>query len=86
MSGAVVIGTGFGCITHVRALRAAGFEVVALVGRDEDKTARRAGLLGVPVSLSSVDEALAPRRGGCGDCGYPAPYPRTHRTGRHRRR
>ena len=58
MSGVVVIGTGFGCITHVRALRAAGFEVVALVGRDEDKTAQRAGLLGIPVSLTSVDEAL----------------------------
>jgi predicted dehydrogenase len=58
MTGAVVIGTGFGCITHVRALRAAGFEVVALVGRDEDKTAQRARLLGIPVSLTSVDEAL----------------------------
>jgi len=28
--GAVVVGTGFGCITHVRALRAAGFDIVAL--------------------------------------------------------
>ena len=42
MTGVVVVGTGFGCVTHVRALRAAGFEVVALVGRDPDKTAERA--------------------------------------------
>ena len=42
MSGVVVIGTGFGCVTHVRALRAAGFDVVGLVGRDPDKTAARA--------------------------------------------
>ena len=27
-SGVVVVGTGFGCITHVRALRAAGFDVL----------------------------------------------------------
>ena len=58
MSGVVVIGTGFGSITHVRALRAAGFEVVALVGRDRDKTALRARLLDIPVGLTSVDEAL----------------------------
>ncbi len=54
----MVVGTGFGCITHVRALRAAGFEVVALVGRDPDKTAERARLFDIPVSLTSVDEAL----------------------------
>ena len=30
--GAVVVGTGFGCLTHVRAMRAAGFDVVGLVG------------------------------------------------------
>ena len=29
--GVVVVGTGFGCITHVRALRAAGFDVLAIV-------------------------------------------------------
>ncbi len=58
MTGVVVMGTGFGCITHVRALRAAGFEVVALVGRDADKTARRARSFDIPVSLTSVEEAL----------------------------
>jgi predicted dehydrogenase len=59
MSGVVVVGTGFGCVTHVRALRAAGFEVVALVGRDPARTAERARLFDVPVALTSVDEALA---------------------------
>ena len=32
--GAVIVGTGFGVITHLRALRAAGFEALGLVGRD----------------------------------------------------
>ncbi|HWW43573.1 MAG TPA: Gfo/Idh/MocA family oxidoreductase, partial [Acidimicrobiia bacterium] len=56
--GAIVIGTGFGARVHVPALQAAGFEVVALVGRDPDKTARRAARLGVPAS-SDVDGLLA---------------------------
>jgi predicted dehydrogenase len=59
MSGVVVFGTGFGCVTHVRALRAAGFDVVALVGQDPDKTAARAALFDIPVALTSVEEALA---------------------------
>ena len=42
MPGAVVVGTGFGCRVHVPALRNAGFDVVALVGRDPERTARRA--------------------------------------------
>jgi predicted dehydrogenase len=54
-----VVGTGFGCFTHVRALRAAGFDVVALVGRDADKTTQRAELFGVPVALPALDDALA---------------------------
>lgn len=58
MNGVVVIGTGFGCVTHVRALRAAGFEVVALVGRDPDRTADRARLFDIPRALTSVEEAL----------------------------
>jgi predicted dehydrogenase len=56
---AVVIGTGFGCVTHVRALREAGIEVVALVGRDPEKTKTRAALVGVPLALTSADEAFA---------------------------
>ncbi len=59
MNRVVVVGTGFGCVTHVRALRAAGFEVAALVGRDPAKTTERAALFEIPVALTSVDEALA---------------------------
>ena len=40
--GAVVVGTGFGSRVHVPALRAAGFDVLALVGTDPERTARRA--------------------------------------------
>src|SRR5688572_14366586 len=57
--GAIVIGTGFGTRVHVPALRAAGFEVLALVGRDGDRTARRAERLGIPNALADVDAALA---------------------------
>jgi len=56
---AVVVGTGFGVLTHLRALRAAGFEVVALVGRDPQKTAQRAAKAGVPQGLTSLSPALA---------------------------
>jgi predicted dehydrogenase len=56
--GVVVVGTGFGCITHVRALRAAGFDVRAVVGRDPDKTTERADQFGVPIGLTSLEEAL----------------------------
>jgi predicted dehydrogenase len=57
--GAVVVGTGFGCFTHVRALRAAGFEVRALVGRDPAKTAERARLFGVARACTSLADALS---------------------------
>jgi predicted dehydrogenase len=56
---AVVVGTGFGARVHVPALARAGFEVAALVGRDPDRTARRATRLGVPRSSTSLAEALA---------------------------
>jgi predicted dehydrogenase len=56
---AVVVGTGFGCLTHVRALRAAGFSVEALVGRDPDRTAAKAQRLEIPVGTTSLTEALA---------------------------
>ena len=54
-----MVGTGFGCRVHVPALRAAGFEVVGLVGRDPDRTRRRAERLGVPHPLTDLDRALA---------------------------
>jgi predicted dehydrogenase len=59
VTGVAVVGTGFGCYTHVRALRAAGFDVLAVVGRDPDKTAERARLFEVPRALLSLTEALA---------------------------
>jgi len=59
--GAVVVGTGFGCLTHVRALRAAGFEVDGLVGRDPERTAARAERFEIPHACTSLDEALAIR-------------------------
>jgi predicted dehydrogenase len=55
---AVVVGTGFGCRVHVPALRAAGYEVVALVGRDPDRTARRAARLEIAHSFPSLNTAL----------------------------
>jgi len=57
--GAVVVGTGFGVLTHLRALRGAGFEVQALVGRKPGKTAERARKVGVPRACTSLTEALA---------------------------
>ena len=57
--GAVVVGTGFGVLTHLRAMQAAGIDVLALVGRDEAKTADRAARFGVPNALTSVGDAVA---------------------------
>jgi len=54
-----VVGTGFGCVTHVRALRAAGFVVEALVGRDPARTAERARQFGIDNASTSLAEALA---------------------------
>jgi len=59
VTGAAVVGTGFGARVHVPALRAAGFDVVALVGRDRARTARRAERLGVPNATTSLGDALA---------------------------
>jgi predicted dehydrogenase len=57
--GAAVVGTGFGCLTHVRALRAAGFEVHALVGRDPAKTAARAERFEIAHAFTSLADASA---------------------------
>jgi len=57
--GALVVGTGFGCLTHTRALRAAGFAVRALVGRDPARTAERARRCDIPHACTSLAEALA---------------------------
>jgi predicted dehydrogenase len=53
-----VIGTSFGARIHVPALREAGFDVVALVGMDPDRTARRVERLGIPHACTSLAEAL----------------------------
>jgi|TARA_R100000501_G_scaffold17919_1_gene34982 predicted dehydrogenase len=56
--GAVVVGTGFGLFTHVRALRLAGFEVRAIVGRDRARTQERAAPLDIPLATDRLEEAL----------------------------
>jgi predicted dehydrogenase len=57
--GAAVVGSGFGSRVHVPALRAAGFDVVALVGRDAERTSRRAARLDVPDASIDLDATLA---------------------------
>jgi predicted dehydrogenase len=56
---AAVVGTSFGARIHVPALRAAGIEVRALVGRDDARTQARADELGIPVAATSLAAALA---------------------------
>ena len=56
---ALVVGTGFGCRIHVPALRAAGFEIVGLVGNTPDKLARRAEQNGIARHFTDLDEAIA---------------------------
>jgi predicted dehydrogenase len=57
--GVAVVGRRFGSRVQVPALREAGFEVVALVGRDREPTAYKAAKLGIPHACGSVAEALA---------------------------
>src|SRR5262245_65932158 len=53
-----IVGTNIGCTLHVRALRRAGFEVTALVGRDPERTRKRADHFNIPRALTSVDAAI----------------------------
>jgi predicted dehydrogenase len=55
---ALVVGTGFGCRIQIPALRAAGFEVVGLVGADAERTAQRAAANGVGQAFTELDEAI----------------------------
>jgi predicted dehydrogenase len=55
---AAVVGTSFGARIHVPAFRSAGFEVVALVGQDPTRTARRAQRLGIDHACTSLADAL----------------------------
>jgi predicted dehydrogenase len=57
--GAAVVGTGFGVLTHVRALQAAGVQVRALVGRDPDKAAKRAALFDIEFATTDRQAALS---------------------------
>lgn len=54
----IVVGTSFGGRVHVPALQAAGFDVIALVGRDLARTETRARKLGVAHATTSLREAL----------------------------
>lgn len=56
---AIVVGTGFGCRIQVPALRGAGFEVAALVGRNAEATAERAEANGVPGAFTDLSKAIA---------------------------
>jgi predicted dehydrogenase len=58
MTRVAVVGTGFGCLTHVRALRAAGFDVLALVGRDAEKTAARAKRFEIDVPATALADVF----------------------------
>ena len=53
-----VVGSSFGGRVHVPALQAAGFEVVALVGRDAARTRERATHLGIANACTSLADAL----------------------------
>jgi len=55
---AVVVGTGFGVRVQLPALRAAGFDVAALVGRSTERTARCARESNVPSAFTSLEEAI----------------------------
>ena len=58
----LVVGTGFGCRIQIPALRAAGFEVVGLVGADRTRTAERASANGVAQAFVDLDEAITRTR------------------------
>ena len=55
---AVVVGTSFGGRVHVPALRAAGFEVVGLVGSDEQRTADRASAFDIAEHGTSITDVV----------------------------
>lgn len=55
---AAVVGTGWGCLTHVPALQRAGVEVRTLVGTDANRTRKRADLCGVAGATVDLAEAF----------------------------
>ena len=54
----LIVGTGFGCRIQVPAFRAAGFEIVGLVGTDPQRTARRAEESDVAASFTDFSRAI----------------------------
>lgn len=56
--GVAIVGTGFGLLAHVRAARAAGLEVRALVGRDTAKTTERAEIFSIPTGTTDLPALL----------------------------
>jgi predicted dehydrogenase len=59
MTKVIVVGTGFGCLVHVPALRRAGFEVAALVGRVPERTRARADRMDIAEAHTDLATALA---------------------------
>ncbi len=57
-TGVVIVGSGFGCHTHLRAIRGAGLTAAALVGRDPERTRVRAERFEIPLATTSLQEAL----------------------------
>lgn len=55
---ALVAGTGHGARVLAPALRAAGFEVLGLVGSDPERTRKRAENSAVPAAFTSLEEAI----------------------------
>ena len=57
--GVVIFGTSVGLTIHAVALKAAGFDVKAIVGRNPEKTRERAAFADIPLAMTSMEEALA---------------------------
>ena len=60
--GALIVGTGFGVLAHVRAMQAAGINVHALVGRDAAKAKDRAARFDVALGTDQGQRSGQPRR------------------------
>lgn len=54
----VIVGAGHGIRVHLPALRAAGFDVVGLVGRDLGRTSAAAQMAQIPGAFTDVDIAI----------------------------
>lgn len=54
----VIVGSGHGIRVHLPALRKTGFNVVGLVGKDAERTLRRATNNDIPLAFTNLKEAL----------------------------